>query len=82
MYIVYLLKSKKEPAQYYIGFTQNLDRRLKEHNNGESSYSKRFAPWEIETFLTFRNKFLAENFEKYLKAGSGQAFLKKRLIPS
>ena len=82
MYIVYLLKSRKESDQYYIGLTQNLYRRLKEHNNGESSYSKRFAPWEVETFVTFKSKLLAENFEKYLKVGSGQAFLKKRLIPS
>lgn len=80
MHIVYILTSKKYPARYYIGTTQNLDRRLGEHNNGGSVYSKRYAPWQLESCIAFRNKELAEGFEKYLKSGSGFAFLKKRLI--
>ena len=80
MYIVYILTSKKYPARYYIGTTQNLDKRLIEHNSEKSIYSKRYAPWQIETYVTFRKKHLAEEFEKYLKSGSGFAFLKKRLI--
>lgn len=80
MYVVYILKSIKDPRRYYIGMTQDLNRRLKEHNSGKQGYSKIYAPWELETYITFRNITLAESFEKYLKAGSGQAFLKKRLI--
>lgn len=80
MHIVYILKSKKEPVKIYIGITNDLNKRLNEHNAGKSGYSKRYAPWEIETYITFKNKMLAENFEKYLKVGSGQAFLTKRLI--
>jgi hypothetical protein len=34
----------------------------------------------IETYITFENDSLAESFEKYLKVGSGQAFLTKHLI--
>ena len=81
MYIVYILKSIKDSTRYYIGITEDLNRRLPEHNNSMSVYSKRYAPWEIETYISFRNRLLAERFEKYLKAGSGQAFLKKRLLP-
>ena len=80
MHIVYILISLKDPNRYYIGLTQDLQKRLKEHNVSEAGYSKRYAPWKIETYTTFNNKDLAEKFEKYLKAGSGQAFLKKRLI--
>jgi len=80
MYIVYILKSSKDPKRCYIGMTQDLERRLREHNNELSGYSKRYAPWKVETYITFKNRFLAEKFEVYLKAGSGQAFLKKRLI--
>lgn len=80
MYIVYILTSKKYPARYYIGTTQNLDKRLIERNSEKSIYSKRYAPWRIETYVTLRKKHLAEEFEKYLKSGSGFAFLKKRLI--
>ncbi|MEW6012927.1 MAG: GIY-YIG nuclease family protein [Elusimicrobiota bacterium] len=81
MYAVYILKSIKIPDKIYIGLTQDLERRLKEHNRGDSSYTSAYKPWEIETYIVFSNKKLAENFEKYLKSGSGYAFLKKRLIP-
>ncbi|MBL7132333.1 MAG: GIY-YIG nuclease family protein [Candidatus Omnitrophica bacterium] len=80
MYIVYILTSKKFPRRYYIGLTQDLDKRLKEHDSESSIYAKRYAPWQIETYLTFKKKNLAKEFEKYLKSGSGFVFLKKRLI--
>ena len=80
MSIVYVLISQKNRNKYYIGLTSNLEKRLREHNSTQSYYSKRYAPWKVETYITFRNKDLAEKFEKYLKAGSGNAFLKKRLI--
>ena len=80
-YIVYILISTKDPNRYYIGISQNLNRRLKKHNSGEcNSYSKKYAPWKVETYITFKNKLLAQKFESYLKHGSGHAFLKKRLI--
>ncbi len=81
MYIVYILKSLKDPARSYAGITQNLKRRLEEHNLEKSGHAQRYAPWEVETYITFRSRFLAEKLEKYLKAGSGQAFLKRHLLP-
>lgn len=81
MWIVYILKSSEEANRYYIGRTRDINKRLKEHNSNEcDGYSKRYAPWKLETYITFKKGLLAERFEKYLKAGSGQAFLKKRLI--
>ena len=80
MYIVYILISIRDSSKYYIGITKDLNKRLREHNSSKSGYSKKYAPWQIETYITFRNKILAEKLEKYLKAGSGHAFLKKRLI--
>ena len=80
MYIVYILRSAKFPERHYVGITQDLSRRLKEHNNGDIEYSSRYAPWEVETFITFRDKKLACELEKYLKVGSGHAFLMKRLF--
>ena len=77
---VYVLISKKYPNRYYIGFTQDLERRIREHNNGDSLYTKRFMPWELQTYVVFKNKARAEEFEKYLKSGSGFAFLKRRLL--
>ncbi|VAX36796.1 hypothetical protein MNBD_UNCLBAC01-1300 [hydrothermal vent metagenome] len=80
MYIIYILKSLKDTTKCYIGLTQNLEKRLNEHNRDKCNYTKKYSPWEIETYITFRNKDLATSFEKYLKAGSGHAFLKKRFL--
>jgi len=80
MYMVYILKSINNSRRYYIGLTAYLDRRLKERNAEKSGYSSRYSPWKVETYITFKNKVIAEKFEKYLKEGSGQAFLTKRLI--
>ena len=81
MHIVYILKSRKDSAKTYVGITEDLEKRLKEHNAGLSYYSKRYAPWYVETHIVFGNKALAESFEQYLKEGSGQAFMTKRLLP-
>lgn len=79
-YIVYILNSKKNSEKHYIGITIDLKKRLKEHNDTKSEYTKKFIPWKIETFIAFKNRLLAEKFEKYLKSGSGYAFLNKHLI--
>jgi len=80
MKTVYILVSEHFPDRYYIGITDDLDRRLYEHNQATTGYSKRYAPWRVETAVLFHNDLLAFLFEKYLKSGSGFAFLKKRLI--
>src|SRR3989344_630183 len=75
-FFVYVLKSiiaKKS----YVGFTNNMGRRLKEHNLGGHYYTKRFAPWEIIYTERFNNFQDAINREKYLKSTSGRRFLKK-----
>ena len=82
MYIVYILTSLLDSSKYYIGITENLEGRIKEHNSGKKGYSKQYAPWQIETYITFRDKILAQEFERYLKVGSGHAFLKKRFLPN
>ena len=78
---MYILISEKISSRFYIGVTNNLDRRLKEHINAKGDdYTHRYAPWRLETYIVFRNRALAEDFELYLKSHSGRAFLRKRLI--
>jgi len=82
VYLVYVLISVHNPERYYIGITSDVDRRLKEHNGAKGSkYSRHYAPWQIETYVVFKNKPLAVSFERYLKSGSGHAFLKRHLLP-
>ncbi|MBM3248304.1 MAG: GIY-YIG nuclease family protein [Candidatus Omnitrophica bacterium] len=80
MHIVYVIKSLKNSSKHYVGITQNLKKRIDGHNSSKTGYAAKYAPWQEETYITFRNRTLAQEFEKYLKSGSGHAFLKKRLI--
>jgi len=65
---------------FYVGRTSNLEKRLVRHNRGEVSYTSTRLPLVVKTFTTFHDKYLAYNFEKYLKSGSGRAFMYKRLV--
>ena len=79
MYYVYLLKSIKNPNKTYIGYTTDLKARLQKHNEGGSVHTKIYKPWKLITYVCFDCKKKALDFEKYIKAGSGYAFAKKRL---
>jgi predicted GIY-YIG superfamily endonuclease len=76
---VYLLQCIAEPDRHYIGVTEDLRERLKEHNSGKVSHTSKFKPWRLDTYIAFTNLDRAHAFEKYLKSHSGRAFAKKRL---
>ena len=80
-YYVYILRSKSHPDRIYIGYTTNLENRMDDHKDPKTSaYTRQYAPWELETYVTFKGKDLAQQFEIYLKSHSGRAFLRKHLI--
>ena len=79
MYYVYLLQSEKEPARFYTGFTNDLKRRLAEHNKPSQGYSKAYAPWGLAWYCAFHDEGRARQFETYLKSGSGRAFIHRHL---
>ncbi len=79
MYYVYILKSFKT-KEYYTGVSDDLKRRIKEHNSGNSNFTSWSGPYELIWYCAFQNKLKAYNFEKYLKSSSGFAFRNKRLI--
>ncbi len=79
-YFVYILRSLDFPDKFYVGYTNDVRRRLEEHNSGSQIYSRRYAPWQIVTYITFTDCQIARRFEKYLKTPSGKAFLGKRLV--
>ena len=79
MWYVYLLESDAVAGQRYVGVTDDLKRRLAEHNAGKSIHTSRFAPWRIVTYVAFSDRTKAPSFERYLKSGSGHAFANKRL---
>ena len=79
MHYVYLLRSEMRPAEVYVGSTEDLRKRLAQHNSGKSIHSNKFKPWALEAYVAFRDKELADNFERYLKSGSGRAFARRHL---
>ena len=80
MYYVYILQSKKDKSRY-IGVTEDLIRRLQEHNSGNAKYSSSKRPFTLIWYSAFIDKQKAYDFEKYLKSSSGYAFAKKRFLP-
>ena len=76
---VYILVSETDENRHYTGLTDDLESRLKAHNNGQVPHTSKYRPWRIETAIAFSCPQKAANFEKYLKSHSGRAFAKKRL---
>ncbi len=72
MYFVYILKSLKDSG-YYIGQTENLDDRIKKHNNGLVKSTKSRVPFVLikkESFNTRGEARKRENYLKKLKGGN------------
>ena len=77
-YYIYVLISKKDGG-IYIGYTDNLKRRYKEHQSGYVTATKDRRPLELIYFEGYRNKKKAIMREKYLKTGWGRNYLIKIL---
>jgi len=73
---VYLLRSVKVRERVYVGLTEDIDRRVDEHNAGKSESTYRFRPWRCEVKIWFEDRENAMRFESYLKSGSGRTFSK------
>ncbi len=75
MYYVYTLTCSD--SKTYIGCTDDLKSRVVRHQKGEVPATKNRLPITLYSYFAFSNKYIAFNFEKYLKSGSGRAFMKK-----
>ena len=79
MHYVYLIESIASPGERYVGLTSDLNRRISEHNSGQSKHTAKFKPWSLVTYPAFSNPNKALAFEIYMKAGSGHAFARRHL---
>jgi len=79
MYYVYVLESKSV-GEIYIGSTNSLERRLREHNSGAETSTKRYMPWFLLYYEAYSTEELARTREKKLKYnGNAIRELKKRI---
>ena len=77
MFYVYVIKSEKD-SRLYVGFTENLERRIKEHNSGKTKSTKGYMPWTLVYHETVETRIDARELEKKFKSGSGKEKLKAR----
>jgi putative endonuclease len=80
MYYIYVIKSKKD-NKFYTGFTNNLNRRLQEHNQGKVSTpsTRNRGPFELVYKELAKTRIEARAREKYLKSGCGREFIRNIL---
>ncbi|MCX6737396.1 MAG: GIY-YIG nuclease family protein [Candidatus Parcubacteria bacterium] len=78
MYFVYVLQSEKNQG-LYIGYTEDVFRRLTEHNEGKSKFTSSFMPYKLIFYEAFANQKDAKSRETYLKSGWGFRSIKKML---
>ena len=76
MFYAYVLKNKK--GLLYKGSTNNLEKRLQQHNSDDfPGYTQKSRPWKLAYSESFRTRREAEAREKFFKSGKGRELLKK-----
>ncbi len=63
----------------YTGITNDLRKRLRQHNEGLSAYTRGRGPFELIYYEACLLKDKARSREIYLKTGMGKRYLKNRL---
>lgn len=78
MYYTYVLRSIKD-TKFYTGSTNDLRKRLKEHNGGKVPSTKGRGRFEVIYYEACLNEQDARTREKYLKSGMGKRYIRNRL---
>ena len=75
LWYVYILNCSN--GKNYTGCTNNLEDRLDRHSKGQVKSTANYLPIRLISFIGFSDKYKAFEFEKYLKKGSGRAFINR-----
>ncbi len=75
MFYVYVLYSDNF-KRTYKGMTQDVDKRLIQHNLKQIKSTKAYTPWRLIIKEGFETRIEAREREKYLKTGVGRAYIK------
>ena len=77
-FYTYVLQSLKD-LNFYVGYTNNLIKRIDDHNMGKVLSTKNRLPLKLIYWEGFLNQQDATRREKYLKTSWGKRFIKNRL---
>ncbi len=80
MYCVYILLLNN--SQIYTGYTEDLKRRLPEHEHGNVASTAKRKPLKLIHYEAYLLKSDAQRREKYLKTTEGKRFLKQQIRDS
>ena len=76
IYIVYILQSSTT-GRFYVGFTNDLDRRISEHNRKKGKFTDAGIPWEVVHKEQFESKIEAQQREKYIKSRKSRSYIEE-----
>ena len=74
MFTVYILFSSSID-KYYIGYTNDLERRLTEHNRKKGKYTDGGIPWRLVYQEEYESKSEAMNREKFIKSQKSRQYI-------
>jgi len=77
VFYVYVLRSETDAG--YIGFSSNLSKRLRDHENGAAFATSYRGPWKLIYYEAYLERDDACGRERYLKSGGGRRLLKSQL---
>ncbi len=78
MQYVYILRCND--GSTYTGCTADLRDRFQRHSDGQVTATKAILPVALIFYCAYKDADKAFLFEKYLKSGSGRAFMNKRFL--
>lgn len=78
MYYVYVIISESD-GKFYTGFSEDVYKRLEQHNAGLVTSTKARKPFKLVYFEASLNKSDALHREKYLKTTYGKRYIKTRI---
>ena len=79
MFFVYVISSRAR-KYIYVGLTNELTRRVNQHNNGKERTTKPYAPFDLIYFEEFKTRIEAREREKKLKSGFGKECLREKFV--
>ena len=80
MYYTYIIYCKTADI-FYVGSTDEYQRRLIEHNNHEKNkFTSKFDFWELKLVLAFNSRAEAMKMEKFIKKQKSKQFIEKLIL--
>lgn len=77
-FFVYILRNPQ--GRLYIGYTTDLEERVRQHQTGEAGWTRSRGPWRLVYSESFTTRSEAMARERQLKSGQGRLWLKSNVL--